>query len=165
MIKATYTSSKELTERAQISRVDIADHLRGNFMHYVVMFALLGVAIQQSDELFGNGMRLSLIMVPVIVCAVIYALIARRQWIQQVRDSSYSCTIEVEADDAGVRTRIQPEEEFNSWNKYLWYEDTADALVLKHQNGVISLVPKNEATVEIIAFTRSKVSPRNPAKA
>jgi hypothetical protein len=165
MIKTTYTSSKVFTERAQILRVDTFDHLRGNFLHYLAMYALLGLLIQQVDEFFGNGMRLSLALVPVVVCSAIFALVARRQWIQQVRDNASTFTVEVEADDTGVRSRIQPDVEFTSWNKYLWYEDTPDALLLKHQSGTISLVPKNEATAEIIAFTRGKVSPRYPSTA
>ncbi len=47
-------------------------------------------------------------------------------------------------------------------SEYLWYQDLDDALLFKHQSGVFSIVPKNEATAEAIAFARGKVSPRYP---
>ena len=160
MISVTYRCPQHLTERAQVERVNRWRHLRNNLWHYLVRFGVVGLMILEAHRMAGSRIDPLLVAAPVLIGSVIFALVARKGWLDEVRTTAVDYDVSADLDDAGVTSWVQTKEHFAPWDRYLWYEDEPTALKLMHADGGVSFLPKSAETAEAIAFTKTKVKSR-----
>lgn len=160
MITSTYRYSKALCIRTAMEGAPFLHHWRSNFLHYFVRCLPVGFTIMLSDLWFGNGIKVIHILGPVILCSAALAVLARREWMTQVKTTAEDLDLTVELEERGVKSRWVGMYEFSEWDFYLWYEEFPDVIKLVHRTGGISFIPRLPETVEVIAYTKSRVPAR-----